>query len=131
MKTGVVIQIVKFGASHVGEAGHLRTPHRVAFVMLGGDDEVFHARRLRRADDGGGVEVGRVEVSGDLRLVVGLAPAFSGEGPFAVAEKGIRAEVDEHAETRVRPPRHFGGDAVVSASGRACQQHDGANARED
>ncbi|KAF1854338.1 hypothetical protein Lal_00002641 [Lupinus albus] len=95
-------------------------PHRIAVVVLGGDDDVALPGVLGRLDDGLGVEGRGVEVlSGVLVLVhrnlaVPLDPLrVSADGPvrppvFAL-QLGVGAEVDEHPEAVLPPPVGAGG----------------------
>ena len=93
----------------------LRRPHRKAIVVFRGDDEVFHARPLRERDPRVGVEIGRVEISGDFPAVIhdgnfqhaldvlGISPALA---PMKfISQSGIDAPMDEHPEPRVTEPR--------------------------
>ena len=48
---------------------HFRGPHRKAVMMLGGDDDVFHAGIPGEAHPGIGVKVGGIEFTGDLRTI--------------------------------------------------------------
>ena len=91
--------------------------HGKAVVMLGGDDHVFHARRLSERHPLLGVEFFGIKLLGVTRI--------SGDGDFGVVHDpfaeagdllavvtagrhGIDAPVDEHAEAGGAPPFHAG-----------------------
>ncbi len=86
-------------------------------MVLGGDDDVFHAGGFCKGDDVVRGEAGGIELAGEGLVVgdrdgevvhdpladVGGALAL----PFAGGD-GIEAPVDEHAEAGVAPPCHAG-----------------------
>ena len=78
------------GAVLDGVLGELRGPQAEAVVVLGGEDEALQARRLRRADDLVGVEVGRVE---DRRGLVPVAPLLVGEGVHREVQEAVDLEL--------------------------------------
>ena len=90
--------------------------HGKAVVMLGGEDDVLHARILRQTHDGPGVEALRVKLFGQRAVFLHgyLQMAHDPLGhlrrllalPFA-AEQRIQPPVDEHAEAGVLPPLLF------------------------
>ncbi len=83
--------------------GVLRVPEAEALVVLGGDDEVPHARLLRRSRPGFGVvEVG-VEVI-EVGLIRFVGDAFTVLHPLVSGRQGIQPPVDEHAKPVVNPP---------------------------
>ena len=113
----------------------LRGPHREAVVMLGGEDDVFHARALGQPHPGVGVELHRVEALvkvvvdvGRHRFIAAKVVRMADARPtdFLAAEARW-SPVDEHPEPRVAPPRQprvalglsFGG----VQRGRLRQQH--------
>jgi hypothetical protein len=94
--------------------GDFRRIHGEAVVVLGGDDEVFHAGVFKEVDPGGGVELFGVEGGDDVGEVL-LTRNFEdahdvfriGAGAFALvdaAEFGVDAPVHEAAETGITPP---------------------------
>ena len=78
-----------------------------AVVMARGEDHVFHAGGF---GDGGpviGVEIGGIELIGEFRVFPD-GDLFVPLDPFAAAEDGVEAEVDEHAKAGLAPPGDAG-----------------------
>ena len=90
------------GALVVGELG---VPHAEAFVVLGGEDDVFHAGLPGHPGPFLRVEEVGVEMV-EVLLVVLVGQAFLVLDPFVPGRHGIESPVDEHAEAGVRPPLH-------------------------
>ena len=82
-------------------------PQTKAVVVLGGDDEIFHARQFGHTGPFFGVEQIGVEV-GEVLLVVGNADFFAVADPFVAGGQGVQPPVDEHAEAVVGKPRSVG-----------------------
>ena len=80
-------------------------------MVLGGEDEVFHARLLRHADPGVGVKLHRGEVVGNFRVLRQGNPEVEHHvlalPVLPVPETailGIKAPMDEHAKPGLTPP---------------------------
>ena len=99
------------------ERVRLGIEHGEAVVVLGGDDDVLHAGGLGQRDDVVRGEAGGVELRCE-RLVIRDGDGAVVHDPLADAGDllavpragghGVESPVDEHAETRVAPPRHAG-----------------------
>ena len=91
----------------------LRLEHREPVVVLGGDDDVLHARVLRELDPRVGVELDRVELRGEL-LVLLHRDLRAVHDPLAEAERAlplplaggnrVEAPVDEEAVLGLAEP---------------------------
>ena len=101
------------GVDLMHQSVRLGAEHAEAVVVLGGDDDVFHAGVLGQAHPLLGVELHRVELAGELLVLrdghLGLL-----EEPFAVVGlalplaggHGIDAPVNEQPEAGLAEPGH-------------------------
>ena len=86
------VPLALFGAEH-GEA----------VVVLAGDGDVFHPRALGQRHPGGGIELHRIELRRQLRIL-GHRHLAVVHNPFAVAEHAVNAPMNEQAELIVLEP---------------------------
>ena len=84
----------------------LGIPQAETLVMLRGQDDVLHARRLRDLRPRGGIVQVWVELL-EIAVIVGLRNRLRLLHPLATRRRRIQSEVDEHPESALRPPRHF------------------------
>ena len=87
--------------------GELRVEHAEALVVLRREDAVLHARPLRGLRPLLRVEEVRVVVREIpvIRLVVEILGLFD---PLMARRRSVKAEMNEHPEPVVDPPRHAG-----------------------
>ena len=83
--------------------GILGVPHAEAFVVLGGEHGVFHARGLGLARPFARVEQVGIEIL-EVFVVLFLGNLLAHLDPFVAGRHGIQPPVDEHAEAVVREP---------------------------
>ena len=80
-----------------------RVVHREAFMMLGRDHQVLHARRFSDRDPGPRVEFHGIELGGEF-LILGAGDVFVELNPFAARRHGVQPPVNEHPESGLLKP---------------------------